>query len=432
MYCLYNATLFKVLPPYKVQRSLPKTIALCLLSLALCGWGMYGKIIPGSSLDISSASFSDSDFFNQLATNTIFNLQKSVKEEYSSSNAPLTVLDGLTTRNTVEEQFILKNDIPASCPVLPPSSNIVAVMMENVSLDDVTYSKMPNLSSISTKSLSFTSVYPDGDNYYNGIFSVLFAYPNIFSANSMKSAVVPKFDGIASYLSFKKYRNIFFIPQSQKTNGISGFLYHNYFHEVITKENTTITEEINKLSSLSSNFFACILVNNDGKDNSLKQTDKYIKNFLDSCKQTAWFKKTAFVFVGLNGKDKVPLIVYMPDHIKTKKIDNIATQTDIAPTLSAMISRDYNNDNTLGLNIFSSQREFAVSSYAHSAVCQDSVWKYVWRDSGKESLYLHGSDKNGINYIKAYPQQAQKMKEYLFSMLQYTQYTTAELKLKRK
>ena len=124
--------------------------------------------------------------------------------------------------------------------------------------------------------------------------------------------------------------------------------------------------------------------------------------------------------------------MYMPNRLKEMKNNNLASQTDIAPTLLSMLDKNYFNENTLGLNIFANQRSYALSSYAHSIVVQNDTWKYVWRDSGYESLYYNGSDKDKLNYIKIYPLQAITMKNYGFAFLQYTQYAIAQAKLSEK
>lgn len=432
MYCLYNATLFKVIPPYKQERNLGKTIILSVVIIGLCGLGMYGRITEKKPLSISSAYFSDSDFFNQLAVSPLFNLEKSIEEESFSTSAPLTVVDGLTTRKTVEEEFILKHDRPALCPTLPGMTNIVMIMLEDITLSDITARKMPNLASLSSKSLSFTNVYPDGEYDYNGVFATLFAYPNILSANSMSSTIIPLMNGISSTLADNNYNNLFFTTYSQKNNNAIRFLYRNKFDRVIAKKDITVKEETEEISKQTNNFFACILISKDTAGKVQKTADNYIKQFINYAKQTPWYASTLFVITGCNGKDKIPLIFYMPKQIKPSKNDNLASQTDIAPTLLAMIDGNYKNNNTLGHNIFANNRSFAVSSYPHSAIAQDSVWKYVWRDSGQESLYYNGSDKEGINYIKVYSEQAEKMKTYLFSMLQFTQYSVSQMKMQRK
>ena len=431
MYCLYNATLLRIIAPNKQIRHLGKTLLYSFLLLGLCGWGMYGRTTSKEPLTIASAYFSDSDFFNQLAVSPLFNLHQSIKEEAYQNNIPLTVVDGMTTRSIVKDQFFSQNERPLSSPTLPPSTNIVMIMLENVSSEDISLRTTPQLYNISRSSLCFTNVYPDGQYDYNGVFSTLFGYPNILSSNSMTSAIIPKFDGIPAFLHFKKYKNLFFTTHKQKGNNAFRFLYRNNFDYIFSNPNLDTKQTITKISTLTTNFFACILVNRDSDDN-LRNVDNKIKDFINRCKNTPWFSKTAFIFVGCNGEDKVPCMIYMPGSIKTERNNNLACQTDIPTTLLSMIDKDYNNDNSLGLNIFSGQRDYAISSYPSYAICQDSVWKYVWRDSGQESLYLKSDPDPKHNYIKMYNSQAEKMKEYLFAMLQYTQYNVSQIKLKRQ
>ncbi len=432
MYCLYNATLFKVIPPFVQERKLSKTILVSVLLFALCGLGMYGRITERKPLGVSSAAFCDSNFFNQLAVSPLFNLEKSIEEEVFQNIPPLTVIDGGTTRETVKQQMISQTDIPSSTIALPKSTSIVMVLMEDITLSDVNSKQMPYLSSLTDNALSFTNVYPDGENIYNGVFSTLFAYPNILSANSMNSVITAKFSGLPNVLKEKTYKTLFITRQQKNGNDMIRFLYRNDFDDVIAETNITAEDEVEEISKLTDTFLSCILVSNNSQDQHIKNTDNHIKKLINSAKQTAWFKSTVFVFVGCNGKDKIPFIVYMPSVIKYSTNDNLACQTDIAPTILAMADKSYLNENTLGLNIFGGQRTYAISSYPHYAVAQDSVWKYVWRDSGHESLYYRGSDKENKNYIKAYSQQAENMKTYLFSMLQYTQYSISQMKLTRK
>ena len=432
MYCLYNATLFKVIPPYKQQTSLSGRLVFSLITVCLCGLGMYGRITEKQPLNVSSAYFCNSNFFNQLGVSPLFNLEKSIEEESFSVSQPLAVISGVETKRAVEEEFFSRESRPASCPVLPVPTSVVMILMQDVNLKDVNYKDMPYLTSLQSKSLNFTNVYPDGEFDYNGVFTTLFAYPNILSANSMNSTVVPKFSGITNVLSEKNYTNMFFTTYNQKNNNAVRFLYRNDFNKIIADGDLNTEDVLKELSKINKSFFACLLINNDKTNKHLKNTDKNIKQFMLASRSAAWCSNTLFVIAGCNGKERIPLIMYMPGQIKAASNPSLACQSDIAPTVLSMLDVNYIPNEMLGMNIFSSQRTYALSSYPHSIVVQDSVWKYVWRDSGYESLYYKDSDKQGVSYIKANASKAEEMKTYAFAMLQYTQYTVSQMKMQRK
>lgn len=432
MYCLYNTTLFLVIPPYKPIINKTRIIVSSLLVIVLCGLGMYGRITEKKPINISVAYFSDSDFFNNLGISPLFNVQESVQERYRSNNLPLAVVDGVTARSIITSQMFSRNDAAVMQPKFEERVNLCMIMLKDISYDDIDYRNMPYLSRLEDKGLSFTNVYPDGENDYNGIFSTLFAYPNIFSANSMNTgSIVPKFSGIPNVLSSANYENMFLVTKRENSYSTMRFLYCNNFSNIITPDSLETHRIISSINNSTNNFFACILTPTQSK----KATDNFIKNLFTEANRSAFFNSTIFVIVGLNGKenDKIPFIIYQPKLLKAQKIDYLASQTDIAPTILTMFRGiNYLNEKTYGLNILSDKREYAFSSFAHKVVVRDDgTWKYVWRDSGKESLYYKNSDKEGINYLQVSTDKAEQMKNYAFSFLQMTQFTISELRLKR-
>ncbi len=432
MYCLYNATMFKAIPPYKQEVKRGKTVVLSVILLTLCVLGMHSSLTSKNPFNNRFAHFSDSDFFNQLSINSIFNLAKSIDEENYSPSTVLSVIDGSTTKKIIDEELISKNDRPASIPELPERTNIVMIMTEDIALMDITPNKMPYLTNLTTKSLSFTNIYPDGENIYNGVFSTVCGYPNILSSNRMSSTIVAKLNGIATTLKSRNYSSILICDEEQKQNNTTHFLSMQDFSKIYTFSAINASQDITNISKQKHNFFSLILLNTDKSESKYKKIDAYIKDFINSARKTLWFNNTLFIITTSCGKDKIPLIMYMPNRLKEMKNNNLASQTDIAPTLLSMLDKNYFNENTLGLNIFANQRSYALSSYAHSIVVQNDTWKYVWRDSGYESLYYNGSDKDKLNYIKIYPLQAITMKNYGFAFLQYTQYAIAQAKLSEK
>lgn len=90
-----------------------------------------------------------------------------------------------------------------------------------------------------------------------------------------------------------------------------------------------------------------------GRDGAVKYTDWAIGNFMQEASQQTWFKDTLFVFVadhtshGRGRTDlppenyRIPMIIYAPDFIQPQKIDYLASQIDVAPTLLGLLNIPY-------------------------------------------------------------------------------------------
>ncbi|BAO45411.1 LTA synthase family protein [Thiolapillus brandeum] len=90
-----------------------------------------------------------------------------------------------------------------------------------------------------------------------------------------------------------------------------------------------------------------------GRGGAVKYTDWAIGDFLAQAKNKPWFKDTLFVIVADHcassagkvdlpvKKYHIPLFIYAPEHVKPVRIDKMASQIDLAPTLLALLNMDY-------------------------------------------------------------------------------------------
>ncbi len=100
-----------------------------------------------------------------------------------------------------------------------------------------------------------------------------------------------------------------------------------------------------------------------GREGGVKYTDWAIGNFLDRAAQKPWFKDTVFVIVADHcassaGKTDLPVeryhipaLIYAPAHIAPAKMDRLASQIDIAPTLLGLLHFKYES-RFLGYDLF--------------------------------------------------------------------------------
>ncbi len=90
-----------------------------------------------------------------------------------------------------------------------------------------------------------------------------------------------------------------------------------------------------------------------GRDGAVKYTDWAIGNFMRVAATKPWFNNTLFVFVAdhtSNGRGRtnlppenyrIPMVIYAPGLVAPTKVDTLASQIDVAPTLLALLDVSY-------------------------------------------------------------------------------------------
>jgi phosphoglycerol transferase MdoB-like AlkP superfamily enzyme len=90
-----------------------------------------------------------------------------------------------------------------------------------------------------------------------------------------------------------------------------------------------------------------------GRSGAVKYTDYAIGEFLRQARSRPWFADTVFVLTADHGasargtvnipieKYRIPVIVWSPAHIKPQRIDRLASQIDIPPTLMGLLNSSY-------------------------------------------------------------------------------------------
>lgn len=92
-----------------------------------------------------------------------------------------------------------------------------------------------------------------------------------------------------------------------------------------------------------------------GREGGVKYTDWAIGDFIERAKQKPWFDDTVFVIVAdhtHNGRGRqelppenyhIPMVIYAPKHIAPGRVDSIASQIDVAPTLLGLLNFSYHS-----------------------------------------------------------------------------------------
>lgn len=90
-----------------------------------------------------------------------------------------------------------------------------------------------------------------------------------------------------------------------------------------------------------------------GRNGAVKYTDYAIGKFIEQARAKPWFDDTIFVVVADHcassaGKERlsipkfhIPALVYAPKYVKPGRVEQLASQIDIAPTLLGLLGRSY-------------------------------------------------------------------------------------------
>lgn len=117
---------------------------------------------------------------------------------------------------------------------------------------------------------------------------------------------------------------------------------HFFFHFMTTSNHRPYTFPANRIDLPTGSRAAAV-----------KYTDWAIGNFIEQAKTHAWFNNTVFVLVADHCADSagernldarrhhIPLIVYSPAHIKPVRVEQFASQIDVAPTVYGLLNFTY-------------------------------------------------------------------------------------------
>jgi phosphoglycerol transferase MdoB-like AlkP superfamily enzyme len=90
-----------------------------------------------------------------------------------------------------------------------------------------------------------------------------------------------------------------------------------------------------------------------GRNGAVKYTDYAIGKFIENAKKEPWFRDTIFVIVADHcansagktalpvKKYEIPMLVYSPAHVQPAKVDRLASQIDVAPTVLDLLDFSY-------------------------------------------------------------------------------------------
>lgn len=338
--------------------------------------------------------------------------------------------------------------------------NVVLVTVESLSADFMTAfgndkALTPNLDRLAHESLFFTRIYATGLRTVRGLEAVTLSFPPtpgnsiVKRPNNAKLFTLGEVFNQRGYESLYLYGGYGYFDNMQEFFGGNGYTVidrlsiakENIHHESIwgVADEDLFTQALHQLDqrhAAGKQFYAHIMTTSNhrpytypegridipsgtGRNGAVKYTDWAIGEFVRQAKARPWFDDTVFVILAdhtSEGRGKtdlaienfhIPLMIWSPKHIQPARIDTLASQIDVGPTLLALLNVGYRS-RFFGHDILhdgpAHQRAF-MANYQTVGYLEGGIlaelrpqrrWRLVDAATGKE----RAADERGMRILK--------------------------------
>lgn len=324
----------------------------------------------------------------------------------------------------------------------------------------------PNLDQLAQKSLFFTNLYATGTRTVRGLEAVNLAIPPLPGESLIKRPHNENFFSWGTLMRERGYDTKFIYSGHGYFDNMNYFFSHNGFaiidkmdfsRDEVTFDNAwgacdedlfrKVIKEANGSFAAKKPFFSVVMTtsnhrpftypagkidipSHEGRNGGVKYSDYAIGKLLEDAKKQPWFYDTIFVIVAdhcagsarrvaLPIKNyQIPMLIYAPGHIQPQKIDTLASQIDLAPTILGLLNFSYTTK-FLGKDILkmeSNQGRAFISTYEKLGYLKDD--KMVILNPKKEIEYYRFDRVSGKTEAVQLPD------SYLLDSLAYYQGTS--------
>ncbi len=303
-------------------------------------------------------------------------LQKELGSTQAPSNSPL---HHAVTAHLPEHQY-----------------NLVLITVESLSADFFKAfgnkdNLTPHLDALADQSLFFTNLYATGTRTVYGLSALTLSIPPVPGNAIARRPGNDNLFSLGGVLQSKGYATKFIYGGFGYFDNMNAFFANNGY-EIVDRNNLSkdeihfanvwgvadddlyrrVVKENDKAYSEKRPFFDMIMTTSNhrpftypdgkidipshtGRAGGVKYTDYTINEFLAEAKKHPWFDHTIFVIVadhtaGSSGKSDldptkyhIPMLIYAPKIVKPAKVDWMASQIDVAPTLLGLIGISYDS-----------------------------------------------------------------------------------------
>jgi phosphoglycerol transferase MdoB-like AlkP superfamily enzyme len=272
--------------------------------------------------------------------------------------------------------------------------NVVLVSVESLSADFMaafgnTDGITPRLDALARESLFFTDLYATGTRTVRGLEALTLSVPPTPGHSIVKRPDNANLFTLGGVFAAQGYEPIYLYGGYSYFDNMEAFFGGNGYTVIdrsslakdeISYENIwgvadedlfkLALRELDKRHAAGRPFFAHVMTTSNhrpysypqgridiapgtGRNGAVKYTDWAIGRFIDAARGKPWFDDTVFVIVAdhcasSRGKSDlppdrfhIPLLVYAPKHIAPRRVDTMASQIDVGPTLLALLNVSY-------------------------------------------------------------------------------------------
>jgi phosphoglycerol transferase MdoB-like AlkP superfamily enzyme len=272
--------------------------------------------------------------------------------------------------------------------------NVVLVTVESLSAEFLSafgnkHQLTPRLDQLANDGMLFTHLYATGTRTVRGLEAVTLSIPPTPGNSIVKRPDNDRLYTLGEVFADHGYEPLYLYGGYGYFDNMNAFFGGNGYtvidrtaiaKEAIHMENiwgvadedlfTLALGELDQRSAAGKPFFAHIMTTSnhrpftypDGRvdipsgksrEGAVKYTDWAIGDFIDRARSKPWFADTVFVILAdhtASGRGKtdlpveqfrIPLIVYSPGNIAPRRIDTLASQIDVAPTVLALLNFSY-------------------------------------------------------------------------------------------
>lgn len=444
------------------------------LLLAVGFVGMRGTLSAKSPLRVGTAYYCNNAFLNQIGLNPVFTFLKSMEDLGKDANRPLALLPDAEAEAVLAEWRSLPADstLAEARLRLPEGTNVVLVLMESMSAEKTGLgcsgeSLTRCLDSLMARSMTFTEAWSAGIHTHNGIYSSLYGHPALLARQMIKSTPIPRMHGLPHVLKEAGYSTCFFLTHHEDYDNMRGFLYQNGFDRVVGQSSYPSREVVGTwgvpdhvmfdhlvehLDSTAAHgpFFACAMTcsdhgpyiipegiglkcrHTDRKQAIVEYADWAIGHFMQAASRRPWFANTLFVFVADHGArmdavydmalsyNHVPLLFYAPGRIEPHRVERLAQQIDIAPTVLGMLGLD-DGGCMLGTDLRTHTRPCAYFSADDKIGAVDGEVLMIYRVKQKTTSLYRYKDQTTDDLAAEQPDRAAALRRHAFGLTQSSQ-----------
>ncbi len=362
-------------------------------------------VLSFAFVNVSMTGISGNNFANELAGNGIYDFAAAFRNNeldfdrfYATREKP-RVLSGL--RELLREPYSrYANGDPADITREVRRSgaerrwNVIVVVEESLSAEYLgafgnRQGLTPNLDRLAGKSLLFTRLYATGTRTVRGLEAIDLSIPPLPGTAVVKRPNHEDFFSWGSLMREKGYDTKFIYAGYGYFDDMNHFFVHNGF-DIVDRTDFAADEisfanvwgvcdedllartirEAGKSHAAGRPFFSMVMTTSNhrpftfpegkidipshtGREGAVKYADYAIGRFIERAGREAWFHDTMFVIVadhcaGSAGKTalpvkkyEIPMMVYAPSHVRPQRVDRIASQIDVAPTVLGLLNASY-------------------------------------------------------------------------------------------